>query len=368
MRTEENIVTIHRRDIRSANLAFAEFMRLSEQEFNLRSKRNPKLYKGISPSQLEVVTTELLRDVSPKTPFRKEDISLVSGHSFPDIKATDYYGVEVKSTKEDKWTSVGSSIVESTRNTTVENIYMLFGKLGSLPPEFRLRPYQDCLKDIAVTHSPRYLIDMELSGKENIFTKMKKPYDAFRLLEEKEKISEVRRYYINKAKLEGKNEMPWWMGETTDVNLSFYNDLPLMKKNEMMLRCYIIFFCMYDSDRQARYKTIALWLCNHYSLLCPNMRDFFSAGGVCEINIDGRRTQYPHIVGEILDKIPHIKKLLDNPDEDLVKDIVNFWNFNYDENNLFDSWLNMLESHFSNNSELKNVPIRKLIHNKLRYM
>ena len=365
MNREENIVAIHKRDINAVSKAFTEFMSLSEKEFNIRSKKNPKLYKGVSPFKLEEITRDLLKDVAPMTPFRPEDISLVSGHSFPDIMATDYCGVEVKSTKDDKWTSVGSSIIESTRNTTVENIYMLFGKLGGNPPEFKLRPYQDCLCEIAVTHSPRYMINMELAEKENIFSKMKKPYESFRLLDEKEKISEVRKYYLHKAKMEGKNEMPWWMEETSNVNLAFYNDLSTAKKNDMMVRCYIIFYSMYDSDPQSRYKKIALWLCNHYSLLCPNVRDFFTAGGVCNILHKGKVLQYPHIVGEVIEKAPKIKKLLDDPDVDLIKDIDDFWDFKYDKFNLFNSWLLMLEEHFKHNRSLASVPIRELIKEKL---
>lgn len=365
MKNDEHFISIHKREINSVSKAFAEFMELSENEFNLRSQNNPKLYKSLSPTGLEEVTRDLLKEVAPMTPFRPEDISLVSGHSFPDIMATDYCGVEVKSTKDDKWTSIGSSIVESTRNTTVVDIYMLFGKLGGNPPEFRLRPYQECLSEIAVTHSPRYMINMELSEKDNIFTKMKKPYESFRLLGEKEKIAEVRKYYFQKAKKEGKNEMPWWMEETANVNLAFYNDLSPIKKTEMMVRCYIIFYSMYDSDPQARYKKIALWLCNHYSLLCPNMRDFFSAGGVCTLLYKGERRQYPHIVGEVIEKVAIIKKLLDNPDIELIKDIEDFWDFKYDRNNLFDSWLEMLEQHFSWNKNLSHVPIRELINNRL---
>ena len=91
------------------------------------------------------------------------------------------------------------------------------------------------------------------------------------------------------------------------------------------------------------------------------MRDFFSAGGICSISINGKSTQCPHIVGELLEKIPYIKKLLDDPDEDLIKDIEDFWDFRYNANNLFDSWINMLELHFSRNMKLNKIPIRKLI-------
>ena len=311
MNREENIVTIRNRDINEANKAFADFMHKTEECFNEKSKKNPMLYRNCSPSELEKVTEQILLEVCPSTPFRRADIRLVAGHSFPDIMTTDIYGVEVKSTNKDKWTSVGSSIVESTRSELVERIYMLFGSLGSNPPAFRCKPYQECLSNIAVTHSPRYLIDMDMGKNECIFSKMHVDYDLFRKLEENEKISKVRQYYIQKAKQERKAEMPWWMGETASVNLAFYNDLSTFEKEKMMIRCYIIFYSMYDSDPQSRYKRIALWLCNHYSLLCPNMRDFFSAGGVCNILYKGKYRQYPHIVGEVVEKVPIIKKILE---------------------------------------------------------
>jgi len=47
----------------------------------------------------------------------------------------------------------------------------LFGKL-STPVEFRCRKYEECLFDVAITHSPRYLIDMEIGKDESIFAKI----------------------------------------------------------------------------------------------------------------------------------------------------------------------------------------------------
>ena len=366
MEHKEHIITIRKRDRNLANKAFDDFMVLTESEFNRRSVNDPKLYKGISPSQLEEVSTKLLREIAPQTAFKPEDIVLVSGHAFPDIMATDFYGVEVKSTKENKWYSTGSSIVESTRNATVENIYMLFGKLGGNPPEFRCRPYYQCLSEIGITHSPRYQINMDIAENDNIFSKMQIPYESFIQLSEREKISKVQDFYYNKALLEGRNEMPWWLGRTASINLAFYNDLEPQRRSELMTRCYILFYNMYNSDSQSRYKTIAWWLCNHYSLLCPNMRDFFSAGGTCTVSIDGKDHVYPHILGEVINKVAEIKNLLDNPDEDLVDDITRFWHFNYDKANLFNSWLTKLEEQFAKNESYKDVPIRKLIEDKLK--
>ncbi len=362
MNRDENIIAIHNRSIDEANKAFADFMRKTEDCFNEKSRRNPVLYKNCSPSELERITERILKEVCPSTPFRESDICLVAGHTFPDIVTSNMYGVEVKSTNKDKWTSTGSSIVESTRSEDIERIYMLFGSLGSTPPAFKCRPYQDCLKDIAVTHSPRYLIDMTLTDKDNIFNKMATDYDTFRLMAENEKISRVRRYYIQKAKKENKVEMPWWMGETANVNISIFSDLPTSVKEELKTRTYILFPSIFSRNSSIGYKEIALWLCNHYSVVCHNMRDSFTAGGKMTM-LNGKRlnTPYPQIVRRLLENQERIKALLKHPDKDLLMDIRDYWDFPYDEKYLYLSWLNIIENTFLNNPELMMIDIKELI-------
>lgn len=321
MKTDEKIISISKREISSANEAFAEFMGLSELEFNDRAQKDPKLYKGLSPSKLEEVTRDLLRDVAPMTPFKPEDITLVSGHRFPDIMATDHYGVEVKSTKDDKWTSIGSSIVESTRNITVEYIYMLFGKLGGSQPEFRLRPYQDCLSEIAVTHSPRYLINMELADNETIFSKMGTTYDELRT--SPEAIDKVRRYYRNKAREENKIEMPWWI--TTDnveatqsFNITLWNTLSESTKDDLQTKCMILFpEALNPARSQTKYNQTTLWLCSYNQVIVPNIRDFYSAGGQIT-HVNGKRIKpIPQVFARIVKYADRIKKTLDNPTKEL---------------------------------------------------
>lgn len=59
-------------------------------------------------------------------------------------------------------------------------------------------------------HSPRYLIDMNVSPENTIFSKMGVDYDEFRLSENQ--IDTVRNYYKNKMKEREQKAMPWWMG------------------------------------------------------------------------------------------------------------------------------------------------------------
>ncbi|SFG42459.1 hypothetical protein SAMN05216383_11362 [Prevotella sp. KH2C16] len=334
---------------------------------NDRAIRNPKSYGRMSGGDVEELSFKSMREVAPCLSIDPKRIDLVSGHSFPDIILDNtVYGVEIKSTQKDSWTSTGSSIVESTRCSGIERIYMLFGKLGG-QPEFRCKPYQRCLSSIAVTHSPRYLIDMQLGEKQTIFAKMNTDYEEFRHLPENEKISYVRKYYLQQAKLRGnenlsQNEMPWWMGQQTGVDWSFYNDLSSFAKEAMMPRLFALFPTLFDSDSDKRFKPVAIWLCDRYSMICYNMRDSFTAGGTVK-SYNGKKLDrcYPAIVGRLIKYIDEIKVLLSNPDAELLTDIQDFWDFNYDRENLLESWVKALEAEFSKNKDLSFINLRELL-------
>jgi len=362
MNTEPRFVAFNLQGMNNTDKLVASLLSESINYMNETAHKQPHSYMKLSGSDVEVLSCKSMKEVAPSLGFPQERIDLISGHVFPDIILHDYnYGVEIKSTQKDSWTSTGSSIVESSRNEEAERIYMLFGKLGGMP-EFRCKPYQQCLSNIAVTHAPRYLIDMRLNSSDNIFSKMNTDYNDFRLLPETEKISKVRQYYKEKAKNENKYEMPWWMGETTSVNLSFYNDLTIDDKSGIIARACILFKSLYSKDSKIRYKQISLWLCNNYSLLCPNMRDDFSAGGQCfVINGEQLRRPYPHIVAELLKNHDRIKALLYHPDEDILRSIDEYWDFPYKKDDLYGSWLDMIEDCFNRNPQLSYVPIRELL-------
>lgn len=365
---DESLVAIHKRDVHSVNVAFAEFMALSEKEFNIRSKKDPKLYKGLSPSRLEEVTRDLLKDVAPMTPFKPEDITLVSGHSFPDIMANNYCGVEVKSTKDDKWTSIGSSIVESTRNITVENIYMLFGKLGGNPPEFKLRPYQDCLCEIAVTHSPRYLINMELSQRETIFAKMGTTYDSLRT--SGNAIEQVRHYYRDKAIKEHKLEMPWWItSENVDSSQSFnirlWNTLCDDVKKDLQAKCMILFpEALSPRQSQTKYNQTTLWLCSYNQVIVPNIRDFYSAGGkISHVNGKAINPQAPQVFARIVKFADEIRFQLTCPTKELIMLIEDYNPQLLKGGNLYKNWLNICLKY----AETANVPLKQWIEEQPKF-
>lgn len=339
MNEESNIITIRKVDINKADDCFAKLMSKTEMILNQKALVHVDQYKNLTPSALETVSKETIQLACQDTPFNPDNVILVSGHKFPDIVADGFYGVEVKSTNKDHWTSTGSSIVESTRIDTVENIYMLFGKLGGTPAEFRCRPYQDVMCDIAVTHSPRYLIDMTLEKGETIFDKLNYPYDKLRT--SPEAIDKVKQYYKNKAKKQG-DQMPWWIDDSdTDpigMNVRLWNSLPVIERNHLKAQMLVL----YPEIVNSNYGNAAMWLASAKGVVNPSFRDIISAGGRI-YTLDGRYIEngIPKVWKTLAQIFPLIKEYLKN--DTVIYPYIKEYNPDIISDNMLNKWIEQVE-------------------------
>lgn len=341
----DNIITIKGDNSFCTESAFDSLMSKTESLLNNKAQKNPTLFRKISSYDLEKISTMIIKEACIDTPFRSDQVKLVSAQSFPDIIVERCFGVEVKSTTSNHWKSTGSSIVESTRNKDVERIYMLFGKLGGIPAEFKCRPYQDCLYDIAVTHSPRYLIDMELSSSETIFAKMGIEYDSLRV--SSDAIAKVRAYYRNEAIKKRKKEMPWWLSQgieetTVGMNVRLWRDLPIVEKNYICAQALILFpeILNPNPDRQ-KYDNVSLWLCSYKSIVNPHVRDMFSAGGKVNCVNGCRISELPQVIKTLVDLSDVIKKLLRDSEE--TKMFIRDFQPSLLKGNIYNNWINLLQ-------------------------
>lgn len=368
MNHNENIIAIRKKSSSNARSEFAELMARTEAVMNAEAKKKAEVYKKLSPSAIETVSVEAIREACVNSPFDANEVKLVSGHRFPDIIANDYYGVEVKSTKSNHWTSTGSSIVESTRIESVEDIYMLFGKLGGDVPEFKCRPYGDVLYDIAVTHSPRYLINMELGKNETIFSKMNTTYDQFRILSDP--IASVRKYYKEHPKGKTGQSMPWWItSDNVDkphsFNIQMWSSLSSEEQKILLADCFILFPCVINPvSSPVKYTQITLWLCSYNQVLVPNVRDLFTAGGrITHVNGEALKNPIPHVFAKVIEHSQLIKDILDNADAEMRLLITEYNPGINVKSGLFDGWFMQVEKI----AKKYDVPIRQWINNPPRF-
>lgn len=274
---------------------FDKLLSLTKDKLESRSSISQK--KDFWKSFEEDVHTALLessKDLS--IPWK---IEYISGHKFPDIVARinkkQALGIEVKtiSTRNNSWKVMGGSIMESTRIPDVSRIHIFCAK--QKPFKIRYKPFEECVENVAVTHSPRYMLDMDTSKQDSLFSKlgktyeeirqMKNPFDAF-----KDFIVKQRKLNLNKRKVD--DDFWWYSPNYNQINtieledqkfankmvgleLQFWNQIT--KDEQHFLRAYLLI--LFPNIIEGNYNDASKWLLQTQGIINPSFRDTFSAGG-----------------------------------------------------------------------------------------
>lgn len=239
---------------------------------------------------------------------------------FPDIVDEEFYGIEVKATKKDDWTSIGNSVLESSRDVNTEKIYVFFGKLGG-QPDIMWRDYESCLKGIAVTHYPRYQIDMELADGHSIFDKMGISYDEIK--DSDNPVQPIRRYYKS---LMREGEALWWMDDNTENTsvsapiITNFSNLSSDEKDSLVTELYVRFPAVLSNGTK-KYAEVAAFLVAEKSVVSSSLRDTFSAGGRVTLEFDGIEIDVPKIVPQLLSYANRIDSLLSSMSLELLSEL-----------------------------------------------
>lgn len=272
---------------------------LKELNFRIPFKANDRLWSKFEEESFNAMN--IAKTLNPNEVFSKWEINLISGHYFPDItteiSANRMFGVEVKTTQANKWTTLGGSIMESTRKEGVERINVLFAKLN--PFDVQTKRYEDCISDVAVTHSPRYVIDFNIDPENTIFKKIKVDYST--IWKSEKPFESFRKYFEEKSKRDG-TELWYIESKDEEINIEeyptleikFFNELSLEKRTLLISKAMIIFPEIFD--KTTNYKKIAMWLLK-MGILNNSLRDLFSAGG--KVNLFN--TSVPSKFGKLYD-------------------------------------------------------------------
>ncbi len=325
-------------------------------ELNIHAQKSSKKVATLMGRSLEPFVRDVMIDLAVGTPF-ENSIELIGGQKFPDIVANKYYGIEVKTTTQNHWKSTGNSVLESTRVDDVARIFMLFAKLAS-PIEFRCRPYEEVLSEVVVTHSPRYLIDMNLEQGKTIFDKIKIPYDNLRKKENP--IRPIVDYY--KSKLNPGEEL-WWMdadstSKATNIVIRIWNNLASREKQELKNRAMVYFPELFGNSSE-KYGRLAIWLVTREAVVCPNIRDLFTAGGKSDYVIGKKVYQkVPRIFLNLFDNMPNIVETLIQTS---AFELSEYWETKTsDKTKLFD-WISLVTEHANKIQDANHLDINEIL-------
>ena len=332
---------------------FCALVERSNDFLNQDALRREKYYLSRHAQKLEDDVVNALNITAKGTVF-ENTIVKVSGQKFPDIVANKYYGVEVKSSKDESWTTLGGSVNESTRVNGVERIFLTFGKLYS-PIEFKSRPYEDCLSEVVVTHYPRYKINMTLPKGNTIFDKMGTTYDELRSLSHP--VGKIVSYYKSRLK---KGERLWWIDSSendskisSSMTVKLWRTLPIEDKTFYMLSG-LAFFPDVISSKNTKYENFSLWLVSKFGVISTSMRDTFSAGGKESIITPNKTFEnLPQIIGKIHKNSNEIKQIIVNAHEE---ELLENWGVSSIYQDRIGQWIDIVSKNYSlENYDIKTV-------------
>ncbi len=333
---------------------FNDLLNSTIVELNIHAKKSPTTIEKLRGNKLEPYARDVMTELAIGTPF-ENSIELIGGQKFPDIVANRFYGIEVKTTTQNHWKTTGNSVLESTRVDDVERIFMLFGKLGK-PIEFRCRAYEECLSEVVVTHSPRYLIDMNLEEGKTIFDKINSSYNTLR--QKKNPIKPITDYY--KSKLKPGQDL-WWIQDTeqsSNLVINIWNNLSLKEKQEIKNKA-MVYFPEVFSNRGDKFARLAIWLVTREAVVCPNVRDLFTAGGKANYLIQNKTYKnIPRIFIKLFDNIDSILEILINTS---AIELTEYWNEKVTENRKVMDWIELVGINSKSIQGAKHLDIKQML-------
>jgi hypothetical protein len=325
------------------------------ERLNYLAQNDSRKVSQLSGRDLEPFVKNVMEEMAKNTPF-EGSIKLIGGQKFPDITAKNYYGIEIKTTRQNHWKSTGNSVLETTRVHNVERVFLLFAKLAT-PIEFRCRPYEEVLSEVVVTHSPRYLIDMNLKNGETIFNKINMPYDKLRKMDDP--IRPIVNYY--KSKLKPGEEL-WWMdventSKASNIIIRIWNNLAASERQELTHQAMAYFPELFGSSNK-KYGRLAIWLTTRKTVVCPNVRDSFSAGGRAKLKIEGEIHEVPKIFGNLYENAHHISEvLLQTPAFELAE----YWEEPTSDESKISDWISLVARYSKTMKCIQHIDIKQIL-------
>lgn len=306
-------------------------------ELNNEARESSTQVAEMPGRALEPYIRDVMATMAVGTVF-ENSIELIGGQKFPDIVANKFYGIEVKTTTQNHWKTTGNSVLESTRVNGVERIFMLFAKLAA-PIEFKCRPYEDVLAEVVVTHSPRYLIDMNLELGRTIFDKISMPYDTLRHLENP--IKPIVEYY--RSKLNPGEEL-WWMdtensSKASNIIIRIWNNLSTVEQIDLKIRAMILFPEVFGSSSN-KFSRLSIWLATNESVVCPNVRDLFTAGGRGVYEFQG--ITFSNVPRIHLNLLYNISRIVNTINQITSQELSDYWKVEVKEDLKLSIWADLV--------------------------
>lgn len=295
------------------------------------------------------------------------------GHHFPDLEirtSEGTYGVELKSRKKEEWTTNGNSVFESISEKNYDEVYLLFGSLSKEGNRYNVRykPYWQVTSGIAVTHSPRFKIDMRDIEIESVF-RSSEEYKGLRDKSDEEKIQFLQTYLKKNT-----DKSKWYIPqETESVKPIQFKELDNEVRDQVLAETMVLFphdlIKRFPSGMfRGEYGRSTEYLLEQYFYFTPSLRDSYSAGGTFIYN----NVEFPQVISRLKSLHDRISIILREASEDFKSMAYKYWdelNLNFEKKDFAQDYDKVLDNIGENHLEIElrdaEIPsLSKLYHSR----
>lgn len=225
----------------------------------------------------------ILKEATVLQGFDPERIIHHGGHTFPDVSiAGTKIGIEIKGSRTGH-TFLGNSVIASTMLPDLEKIYVFYWIDDQKIIGYR--DYFECVSGAQVTHSPRFVLDIEADSTECIFGNTP------------DKVGTISDVCFGKSGINHKKiidwmrdlaiangRIGWWINDSSDedveasgsLSIRRYTEIPSDQRGSLMKTAFLCFPGVLKRGSRM-YDGVLMWCLSTRNVLL--YRDAFSAGG-----------------------------------------------------------------------------------------
>lgn len=153
----------------------------------------------------------------------------------------------------------------------------------------------------------------------------------------------------------------WWIQDTEQASnlvINIWNNLSIKERQEIKNKA-MVYFPEVFSNQGDKFSRLAIWLVTREAVVCPNVRDLFSAGGQDSFMIKGK----------VYHKIPKIFLNLFNRINDILEVLINtssielseYWNRKTIEKKKIMDWIELVGMNSKSVQGAKHLDIKQML-------
>lgn len=121
----------------------------------------------------------------------------------------------------------------------------------------------------------------------------------------------------------------------------------------------MIYFPELFANRSDKFNRVAIWLATRQSIVCPNIRDLFTAGGKVDIFIGSKTYEkVPRIFLNLFNNLPLI---LENITHISSVELSEYWNMKTTEKDKISDWIDLVSESAKSIRDAQHLNLKKIL-------